>query len=102
MYLSQICTHHHLLIMQLNLTGRCHGLSVEETKDLWVQADVDGNGLDYKEFQVSKNLEWLFLLVLVTETVKLSHISNNFLGNATALETVAPGLAIKGFLRLAA
>ncbi|KAG8661847.1 hypothetical protein MANES_01G044801v8 [Manihot esculenta] len=38
-------------LRQLNLTGRCHGLSVEETKDLWVQADVDGNGLDYKEFQ---------------------------------------------------
>ncbi|KAF2299547.1 hypothetical protein GH714_032491 [Hevea brasiliensis] len=39
-------------LRQLNLTGHCHGLSVEETKDLWVQADIDGNGLlDYKEFQ---------------------------------------------------
>lgn len=39
-------------LRQLNLTGHCHGLSLEETKDLWVQADIDGNGiLDYTEFQ---------------------------------------------------
>ncbi|XP_059667332.1 uncharacterized calcium-binding protein At1g02270 [Cornus florida] len=39
-------------LRQLNLIGHCHGLSLEETKDLWVQADIDGNGvLDYKEFQ---------------------------------------------------
>ncbi|XP_061339215.1 uncharacterized calcium-binding protein At1g02270-like [Gastrolobium bilobum] len=38
-------------LQQLNLIGHCHGLSVEETKDLWIQADIDGNGvLDYKEF----------------------------------------------------
>ncbi|KAK7275935.1 hypothetical protein RIF29_17062 [Crotalaria pallida] len=38
-------------LRQLNLTGHCHGLSVEETKDLWIQADIDGNGvLDFKEF----------------------------------------------------
>lgn len=41
------------VILQLNLTGHCHGLTVEETKDLWVQADIDGNGVvDYKEFKV--------------------------------------------------
>ncbi|XVF10209.1 hypothetical protein REPUB_Repub07fG0162900 [Reevesia pubescens] len=39
-------------LRQLNITGHRHGLSVEETKDLWVQADIDGNGVvDYKEFQ---------------------------------------------------
>uniref|UniRef100_A0A5B6ZND6 Endonuclease/exonuclease/phosphatase domain-containing protein n=1 Tax=Davidia involucrata TaxID=16924 RepID=A0A5B6ZND6_DAVIN len=39
-------------LRQLNLIGHSHGLSVEETKDLWVQAGIDGNGvLDYKEFQ---------------------------------------------------
>lgn len=39
--------------IQLNLTGHCHGLSPEEIKDLWVQADIDGNGVvDYDEFQV--------------------------------------------------
>lgn len=39
--------------VQLSLTGHCHGLSDEEIKDLWVQADVDGNGvLDYKKFLV--------------------------------------------------
>lgn len=45
---SQCC-----VILQLNLTGHKHGLADEETKDLWVQADIDGNGVvDYKEFQV--------------------------------------------------
>ncbi|CAL0319585.1 unnamed protein product [Lupinus luteus] len=39
-------------LRQLNLFGHCYGLSIEETKDLWVQSDIDGNGvLDYKEFQ---------------------------------------------------
>lgn len=39
--------------MQLNLTGHCNGLTTKEIKDLWTQADIDGNGLvDYKEFQV--------------------------------------------------
>ncbi|XP_027940134.1 uncharacterized calcium-binding protein At1g02270-like isoform X2 [Vigna unguiculata] len=38
-------------LIQLNLIGHCHGLSVEETKDLWVQADINGNGvIDYKGF----------------------------------------------------
>lgn len=41
------------VMLQLNLTGHPHGLAVEETKDLWLQADIDGNGVvDYKEFQV--------------------------------------------------
>ncbi|KAM7266805.1 hypothetical protein ACFE04_008971 [Oxalis oulophora] len=39
-------------LRQLNLIGHRHGLTDEETKDLWVQADIDGNGiLDYQEFQ---------------------------------------------------
>ncbi|KAI4340955.1 hypothetical protein MLD38_025742 [Melastoma candidum] len=39
-------------LRQLNLTGHTHGLSPEEIKDLWVQADIDGNGVvDYDEFQ---------------------------------------------------
>ncbi|KAJ7959463.1 Calcium-binding endonuclease/exonuclease/phosphatase family [Quillaja saponaria] len=39
-------------LRQLNLIGHRHGLSIDETKELWVQADVDGNGvLDFKEFQ---------------------------------------------------
>ncbi|XWS48672.1 hypothetical protein CRYUN_Cryun13aG0096200 [Craigia yunnanensis] len=32
-------------LRQLNITGHRHGPSVEETKDLWVQADIDGNGV---------------------------------------------------------
>ncbi|KAK9045090.1 hypothetical protein V6N11_058980 [Hibiscus sabdariffa] len=39
-------------LRQFNIIGHRHGLSVEETEDLWVQADIDGNGVvDYKEFQ---------------------------------------------------
>ncbi|KAK4480544.1 hypothetical protein RD792_013622 [Penstemon davidsonii] len=39
-------------LRQLNLIGHCNGLSVEEIQELWVQADMDGNGvLDYKEFK---------------------------------------------------
>lgn len=38
--------------MQLNLIGHMYGLNDEETKDLWAQADLEGNGvLNYKEFQ---------------------------------------------------
>lgn len=47
-------THSILSNLQLNLTGHCHGLNDNEIHDLWVQADIDGNGvLDYKEFQVT-------------------------------------------------
>ncbi|KAL6004113.1 hypothetical protein ACLOJK_004660 [Asimina triloba] len=37
---------------QLGLTGHPDRLSVEETQDLWAEADRDGNGVvDYEEFQ---------------------------------------------------
>ncbi|KAK4570974.1 hypothetical protein RGQ29_029724 [Quercus rubra] len=39
-------------LRQLNLIGHCNGLSVEESKELWDQADKDGNGVvDLTEFQ---------------------------------------------------
>ncbi|KAK4403721.1 putative calcium-binding protein [Sesamum angolense] len=39
-------------LQQLNLVGHCHGLCNEEVKELWLQADVDRNGvIDYKEFK---------------------------------------------------
>ncbi|KAB1205245.1 hypothetical protein CJ030_MR7G012119 [Morella rubra] len=39
-------------LRQLNLIGHRHGLSVEETRELWVQVDRERNGVvDYKEFQ---------------------------------------------------
>uniref|UniRef100_A0A7N0TA54 EF-hand domain-containing protein n=2 Tax=Kalanchoe fedtschenkoi TaxID=63787 RepID=A0A7N0TA54_KALFE len=39
-------------LRQINLIGHPYGLSPEEVKDLWKQADVDGNGvIDYDEFQ---------------------------------------------------
>ncbi|KAK6155454.1 hypothetical protein DH2020_009702 [Rehmannia glutinosa] len=38
-------------LRHLKLIG-CNGLSAEEIQELWVQADIDGNGvLDYKEFK---------------------------------------------------
>lgn len=43
-----------LVFLQLNLIGNCNELSAEEIQELWVQADIDGNGVvDYKEFKVS-------------------------------------------------
>ncbi|XP_042431776.1 uncharacterized calcium-binding protein At1g02270-like isoform X1 [Zingiber officinale] len=37
---------------QLGLCGHPHGLSSEDTKDLWTQADTDRNGVvDFEEFQ---------------------------------------------------
>ncbi|XP_047979726.1 uncharacterized calcium-binding protein At1g02270-like isoform X1 [Salvia hispanica] len=39
-------------LRQLNLIGHCNGLSDEEIQGLWVQTDMDGNGVvDYKEFK---------------------------------------------------
>ncbi|KAL2457630.1 Uncharacterized protein Fot_56149 [Forsythia ovata] len=39
-------------LRQLNIIGHCYGLNVDETNDLRVQADIDGNGvLDYNEFK---------------------------------------------------
>ncbi|KAK9724166.1 hypothetical protein RND81_05G053300 [Saponaria officinalis] len=39
-------------LRQLNLAGNRYGLSEEDMKDLWVQADMNGNGvLDFNEFQ---------------------------------------------------
>ncbi|KAJ8427915.1 hypothetical protein Cgig2_023291 [Carnegiea gigantea] len=39
-------------LRRLQLAGRPYGLSEAEMEDLWVQADIDGNGVvDYNEFQ---------------------------------------------------
>ncbi|KAL2527912.1 Endo/exonuclease/phosphatase domain-containing protein [Forsythia ovata] len=44
--------HYSLIFQQLNFIGHCYGLNVDETNDLRVQADIDGNGvLDYNEFK---------------------------------------------------
>lgn len=41
------------VLWQVNLTGIPHGLSFEETKELWLRADLDGNGVfDYEELKV--------------------------------------------------
>ncbi|XP_039161408.1 uncharacterized calcium-binding protein At1g02270 isoform X1 [Eucalyptus grandis] len=39
-------------LKQFKLTGHSHGLSAEETKDLWVQVDIDGDGVvNFEEFK---------------------------------------------------
>ncbi|XP_072958107.1 uncharacterized calcium-binding protein At1g02270-like isoform X3 [Typha angustifolia] len=39
-------------LCQLGLTGHPNGLNSQETEDLWIQADIDGDGvMDYEEFQ---------------------------------------------------
>jgi hypothetical protein len=39
--------------LQVNLIGHPAGLGFQETRDLWIQADADANGvLDYEEFKV--------------------------------------------------
>ncbi|KAL9240241.1 hypothetical protein vseg_014485 [Gypsophila vaccaria] len=39
-------------LRQLKLAGHRYGLSEKDMKDLWIQADIDGNGvLDFSEFQ---------------------------------------------------
>ncbi|KAJ0551848.1 putative EF-hand domain, endonuclease/exonuclease/phosphatase, EF-hand domain pair [Helianthus annuus] len=46
-------------LRQLNFIGHPNGLSKEETKDLWDQADIDGNGIvDYTEFQIWNPTRW--------------------------------------------
>ena len=50
------------------MVGHCYGLSDEETKDLWDQVDIEGNGvLDFKEFQVNYFVP-TFLFTLAPET----------------------------------
>ncbi|WOL09962.1 hypothetical protein Cni_G18716 [Canna indica] len=40
-------------LQQLGVGGHPHCLSPEDTKDLWAQADIDGDGVvDYEEFQL--------------------------------------------------
>lgn len=55
-------------LLQFNLIGHHHGLNDAETKELWVQADIDGNDvLDYKKFQViilMENVSYLFIFYL--------------------------------------
>ncbi|CAL9204183.1 unnamed protein product [Musa hybrid cultivar] len=39
-------------LCQLGVAGHPHGLGPKDTNDLWVQVDIDGNGVvDYEEFQ---------------------------------------------------
>ncbi|KAE8685151.1 brix domain-containing family protein [Hibiscus syriacus] len=47
-------------LRQVNLTCLSYGLSFQETKGLWVQADTNGNGiLDYEEFKRIWDATWL-------------------------------------------
>lgn len=40
--------------MQLGITSQLDGLGPEDAKDLWFQADIDGDGVvNYEEFMVN-------------------------------------------------
>lgn len=53
----------YLGISQVGLAGIPNGLSFEDTRDLWNQADIDGNGVvDYEEFKVT-DMQCLHLLL---------------------------------------
>lgn len=40
-------------VEQFGLTSQLTGLTAQEIKSLWIQADIDGNGVvDHEEFQV--------------------------------------------------
>ncbi|RWW60974.1 hypothetical protein BHE74_00032000 [Ensete ventricosum] len=44
-----------IICLQLGVAGHPHGLGPKDTNDLWVQVDIDGNGVvDYEKFQVLK------------------------------------------------
>ncbi|GLT34252.1 hypothetical protein SLA2020_087760 [Shorea laevis] len=44
---------------QANLNGLSHGISLQQTKDLWMPVDIDGNGvLDSDEFKRIWNSSW--------------------------------------------
>ncbi|XP_024932206.3 uncharacterized calcium-binding protein At1g02270-like isoform X2 [Ziziphus jujuba] len=44
---------------QVNLAGIPNGLTFQDTRDLWKQADIDGNGVvDYEEFKRIWNSTW--------------------------------------------
>uniref|UniRef100_A0A2P2LNP1 EF-hand domain-containing protein n=1 Tax=Rhizophora mucronata TaxID=61149 RepID=A0A2P2LNP1_RHIMU len=46
-------------VMQVNLISFPRGLGFQETRDLWTQADVDGNGIvDYEEFKRIWDSAW--------------------------------------------
>lgn len=60
-----------LVFLQLNLIGNCNELSAEEIQELWVQADIDGNGVvDYKEFKVNiSNWKEMVLILSLLEFI---------------------------------
>lgn len=45
----------YLGFLQVGLAGIPNGLSFQDMRDLWTQADIDGNGVvDYEEFKVKE------------------------------------------------
>lgn len=59
-----------LRLLQVNLVGVPCGLTFQETRDLWIQADIDGNGVvDYEEFKVT--IHSCFIEILMDQYVYL-------------------------------
>ncbi|RWV86856.1 hypothetical protein GW17_00051207 [Ensete ventricosum] len=59
---SSIICLQYIKSIQLGVAGHPHGLGPKDTNDLWVQVDIDGNGVvDYEKFQYAP--ETLFLSI---------------------------------------
>ncbi|EOX95530.1 Calcium-binding endonuclease/exonuclease/phosphatase family [Theobroma cacao] len=85
-------------LRQVNLTGLSHGLSFQEIKDLWVQADIDGNGvLDYEEFKNQTVSNWLALMQRIWNSTWSEHMDEDCTleDSDNSIEDEAIGLAVK-------
>ncbi|CAH8336762.1 unnamed protein product [Eruca vesicaria subsp. sativa] len=73
-------------LRKVNLMGRPHGLSFQETKELWARADLDGNGVfDYEQLKKTWN----------TRTVDQSEKCKESVMESMKEEEEAVGLKVK-------
>ncbi|XP_057800750.1 uncharacterized calcium-binding protein At1g02270-like [Salvia miltiorrhiza] len=85
-------------LRQLNLIGHCNGLSNEEIQGLWVQTDMDGNGVvDYKEFkQRIWNASWFEQGVEANEEDSLATDTEQAIGFSVKNAVLFPTEVEKG------
>ncbi|CAH8352038.1 unnamed protein product [Eruca vesicaria subsp. sativa] len=79
-------------LQKVNLTGMPHGLSFQETKELWDRADVDGNGVfDYEELKKM----WSMTVMVQSENCKESVMESKKEEGDDKEEEEAVGLKVK-------
>ncbi|CAF1923455.1 hypothetical protein Bca4012_069546 [Brassica carinata] len=79
-------------LQKVNLTGMPHGLSFQETKELWDRADVDGNGVfDYEELKKM----WNMTVMVQSENCKGSMMESKKEEGEDKEEEEAIGLKVK-------